>query len=68
MLPVCVQTIHVPDLQQALRFYTTGLGYTVKATYGPCIAQLATDGATTLILEQIEPGTEPAMPILLQFD
>lgn len=60
MLPVCVQTIYVSDLGEAVRFYAEGLGYEVKATYGPCIAQLRT-GATTLILEQME-GSHPEMP------
>ncbi|RYF18390.1 MAG: VOC family protein [Comamonadaceae bacterium] len=55
MLPVCVQTIFVRDLQAATAFYTGALGYEVKATYGPCIAQLRT-GATTLILQQREAG------------
>lgn len=60
MLPVCVQTIYVSDLEQAIRFYAEGLGYEVKATYGPCIAQLRT-GSTTLVLEQIE-GSHPETP------
>ncbi len=62
MLPVCVQTIYVHDLEQAVRFYSEGLGYEVKATYGSCITQLKT-GATTLILEQIEPGSQPTSPM-----
>lgn len=53
MLPICVQTIFVSDLDRAIRFYRDGLGYEVKARYGPCIAQLKTE-STTLILEQIE--------------
>lgn len=61
MLPVCVQTVFVPDLDEAVRFYSEGLGYEVKATYGPCIVQLKT-GATTLILEKIEAGSQPASP------
>lgn len=61
MLPVCVQTVYVPDLDEAVRFYSEGLGYEVKATYGPCIVQLKT-GATTLILEKIEAGSQPAAP------
>lgn len=60
MLPICVQTIFVSDLDRAIRFYADGLGYEVKATYGPCIAQLKT-GSTTLILEQIE-GLHPGVP------
>jgi predicted enzyme related to lactoylglutathione lyase len=62
MLPVCVQTVFVPDLQEAVRFHTTALGYEVKATYGPCIVQLKT-GATTLILQQLEAGSVPASPM-----
>lgn len=61
MLPVCVQTVFVPDLEEAVRFYTSGLGYKVKATYGSCIAQLKTE-ATTLILQQIEAGARPDVP------
>ena len=61
MLPVCVQTIFVPDLREAVGFYTEALGYEVKATHGPCITQLKT-GATTLILQQIEAGLPPATP------
>jgi len=61
MLPVCVQTIFVSDLDDAVHFYTDGLGYEVKATYGPCITQLKT-GATTLILQKMEPGSQPADP------
>ncbi len=60
MLPVCVQTIYVSDLGEAIRFYVDGLGYEVKATYGHCIAQLKTE-STTLVLEQIE-GPHPAAP------
>lgn len=55
MLPVCVQTIFVRDLQAATAFYTGALGYEVKATHGPCIVQLRT-GATTLILEELQEG------------
>lgn len=58
MLPICVQSIHVRDLAAAVRFYETALGYAVKARYGDCIVQLAT-GSTTLILQEIEPGTLP---------
>jgi predicted enzyme related to lactoylglutathione lyase len=54
MHPICVQTVYVPDLPTALRFYTTALGYEVEQTYGPCIAQLATS-STTLILQEIDP-------------
>ncbi len=61
MLPVCVQAIYVSNLEEALRFYTSALGYEVKATYGPCIAQLKT-GATTLILQQIEADAHPSVP------
>ena len=62
MLPVCVQAVYVPDLAEAVRFYTEGLGYEVKATYGPCITQLGT-GATTLILTEIEPRSQPQTPM-----
>lgn len=61
MLPVCVQTVFVPDLQEAVRFYTSGLGYQVKATYGDCIVQFRT-GGTTLILQQIEAGSGAGSP------
>ncbi|HVE52255.1 MAG TPA: VOC family protein [Ramlibacter sp.] len=68
MLPVCVQTIYVRTLADAVRFYQSALGYEVKATYGPCIAQLRT-GTTTLILEEIEPGRGPAVPAtMLSFE
>ena len=58
MLPVCVQTVYVPSLDEAVRFYTAALGYEVHARYGPCIVQLETPG-TSLILQQIEPGAQP---------
>jgi predicted enzyme related to lactoylglutathione lyase len=61
MLPVCVQTVFVPDLQEAVRFFEQGLGYEVKAKYGDCIVQLRT-GAATLILEQIEAGSQLRVP------
>jgi len=61
MLPICVQSVHVPDLAAAVRFHESALGYTVKARYGDCIVQLAT-GATTLVLQEIEPGTLPQEP------
>jgi predicted enzyme related to lactoylglutathione lyase len=61
MLPVCVQSVYVPNLQEAIDFYAAALGYEVEATYGGCIAQLRT-GGTTLILQEIEPGGEPASP------
>ncbi len=61
MLAVCVQTVFVPDLAEAVHFYTKGLGYEIKATYGPCIVQLKTS-STILILQQIEPGSQPAGP------
>jgi predicted enzyme related to lactoylglutathione lyase len=61
MLPVCVQTVFVPDLDEAVRFYSEALGYEVKTTYGPCIVQLKT-GATTLILEKMQAGSQPASP------
>jgi predicted enzyme related to lactoylglutathione lyase len=61
MLPVCVQTIYVPKLQEALRFYTDALGYEVKATYGPCIVQLKT-GSVPLLLQDTEPGEQPSTP------
>ena len=55
MNQVCVQTIYVPDLAPALDFYVRALGYDVKARYGPCIAQLQTQG-TTLVIQQLEAG------------
>ena len=61
MLPVSVQTIYVSHLEEAIGFYSSALGYEVKATYGACIAQLKT-GSTTLILQEIEPGTHPQTP------
>lgn len=62
MLPVCVQAVFVPVLKEAVRFYAEALGYEIKATYGSCITQLKT-GATTLILQEIEAGSEPAFPM-----
>jgi predicted enzyme related to lactoylglutathione lyase len=61
MLPVCVQTIYVSNLQEAVRFYADALGYEVKASYGSCIVQLKT-GSVTLILEEIEAGGQPSTP------
>jgi len=62
MLPVCVQTVYVSNLQEAVRFYADALGYEVKESYGPCIVQLKT-GSVTLILEEIEAGGQPSTPI-----
>lgn len=61
MLPVCVQTIFVRDLRAATAFYTGALGYEVKATYGPCIAQLRT-GSTTLVLQELDGAEAVAGP------
>lgn len=55
--PVRVQTLEVPSLETALAFYTTALGYTIKATYGPTIAQLDTGERTTLIVQEV--GSNP---------
>lgn len=55
MKEICVQTIYVTNLTQALDFYTQALGYEVKARYGSCIAQLHTHGAT-LVVQEIESG------------
>lgn len=55
MNEVCVQTIYVPNLALAMDFYVQALGYEVKARYGPCIAQLQTQG-TTLVVQQLEAG------------
>jgi len=61
MLPICVQTVYVADLASAVRFFETALGYTVKARYGECIVQLATE-STTLILQEIEADALPQEP------
>ena len=58
--PVRVQTLEVPSLEAALAFYTTALGYTIKATYGPTIAQLDTGERTTLIVQEV--GSNPNRP------
>lgn len=62
MNPVCVQTIYVSSLPEAIDFYARALGYEVKARYGECIAQLRT-GGVTLILQEMEKGqTVPPAP------
>ena len=57
MHEICVQTVYVSDLGQALDFYTQALGYKVKARYGSCIAQLHGPGAT-LVIQEMEAGQE----------
>ena len=62
MNEICVQTIYVSNLGQAVDFYVGALGYEVEARYGQCIVQLATRG-TTLVLQEIEESqTVPDRP------
>ena len=59
---ICVQTIYVSNLPQAVDFYVRALGYEVQERYGDCIVQLRTKG-TALVVQELEPGqTVPDRP------
>ncbi|MFX3675174.1 MAG: VOC family protein [Paenisporosarcina sp.] len=53
MSQVCVIGIYVPNIQEAIHFYTTVLGFEVNKQYGPKIVTLA-NGDLPLVLEETE--------------
>jgi lactoylglutathione lyase len=53
MSQVCVISIYVPNLQDAIRFYTTVLGFEVNKQYGPKIVTLD-HGNLPIVLEESE--------------
>jgi lactoylglutathione lyase len=50
---VCVISIYVPDLQKAIDFYTTVLGFEVNKQYGSKIVTLV-HGGLPIVLEESE--------------
>ncbi|WP_077618227.1 VOC family protein [Bacillus sinesaloumensis] len=53
---VCVISIYVPNLKEAIEFYTTTLGFELNKQYGPKIASLV-HGDLPLVLEENEIAT-----------
>ncbi|MCZ8537715.1 VOC family protein [Paenisporosarcina quisquiliarum] len=53
MTQVCVIGIYVPDIQKAIDFYTTVLGFEVNKQYGPKIVTLL-HGELPIVLEESE--------------
>ncbi|MFC5605053.1 VOC family protein [Sporosarcina koreensis] len=53
MTQVCVIGIHVPDMQEAIEFYTGVLGFEVNKEYGPKIVTLV-HGELPIVLEESE--------------
>jgi lactoylglutathione lyase len=53
---VCVISIYVPDLNQAIDFYTNTLGFELNKQYGPKIASLV-HGELPIILEENDQTT-----------
>ena len=53
MSQVCVISIYVPDIQEAIHFYTTVLGFEVNKQYGPKIVTLV-HGDLPIVLEESE--------------
>lgn len=51
MSQICVISIYVPNLKEAIDFYTSALGFTKSEEYGPTIISL-TNGDLPLILEE----------------
>lgn len=56
MTQVCVISIHVPNMQEAIQFYTTVLGFEVNKEYGPKIVTLV-HGGIPIVLEESESAT-----------
>ncbi|MCM3758231.1 VOC family protein [Sporosarcina aquimarina] len=48
---ICVISIYVPNLNQAIDFYTNTLGFELNKQYGPKIASLA-HGELPIVLEE----------------
>lgn len=53
MTQVCVISIHVPNMQEAIEFYTGVLGFKVNKEYGPKIVTLV-HGELPIVLEESE--------------
>ncbi|SFB17463.1 MULTISPECIES: VOC family protein [unclassified Bacillus (in: firmicutes)] len=53
MSQVCVIGIYVPNIQKAIDFYTTVLGFEVNKQYGPKIVTLV-HGELPIVLEESE--------------
>jgi lactoylglutathione lyase len=53
MTQVCVIGIYVPNIQEAIHFYTTVLGFEVNKQYGPKIVTLV-HGDLPIVLEEKE--------------
>ena len=53
MSQVCVIGIYVPNIQKAIDFYTTVLGFEVNKQYGPKIVSLI-NGELPVVLEESE--------------
>lgn len=51
MNQVCVISIYVPNLNEAIDFYTNTLGFELNKQYGPKIASLV-NGVVPIILEE----------------
>lgn len=51
MSKVCVISIYVPDIKEAIRFYTTVLGFKINKHYGPTIVTLD-HGDLPIVLEE----------------
>lgn len=56
MSQVCVIGIYVPNIQEAIDFYTTVLGFEVNKKYGPKIVTLV-HGDLPIVLEESEKAT-----------
>jgi lactoylglutathione lyase len=53
MSQICVIGIYVPDIQKAIDFYTTVLGFKINKQYGPKIVTLV-HGELPIVLEESE--------------
>ncbi|MEB2298972.1 VOC family protein [Lysinibacillus xylanilyticus] len=53
MSQVCVISIYVPNIEKAIDFYTTVLGFEVNKQYGPKIVTLV-NGDLPLVLEEVK--------------
>lgn len=53
MTQVCVISIYVPDMKEAVEFYTGVLGFEVNKEYGPKIVTLV-HGELPIVLEEME--------------
>lgn len=56
MSQVCVISIYVPNIEDAINFYTTVLGFEVNKQYGPTIVTLV-HGDLPIVLEESEKST-----------